>query len=333
MSNSIGTRFRFTIFGQSHAPAIGVTIEGLPSGVKIDTEKLQAFMDRRAPGRNQYSTTRKEGDEPVFLSGLKDGVTCGSPVTAVIYNTNTRSKDYDNLKDTPRPGHADFAAMEKYGDSRDYAGGGQFSGRLTAPLCIAGGICLQILEEMGITITAKAQRIGGETEEEKMLQKIDEARQNGDSVGGVISCCIEGLTPGIGEPMFDGMENRIAQTVFGIPAVKGIEFGSGFAGSDLFGSENNDDFCLKDGKVQTVSNNHGGILGGITSGMPLTFRVAIKPTPSIAKTQKSVNLKTKEETHLVITGRHDPCIVLRAIPVVEAAAAVAIYDEILMSKY
>ena len=333
MSNSIGTRFRFTIFGQSHAPAIGVTMEGLPSGIKIDTEKLQAFMDRRAPGRNQYSTTRKEGDEPVFLSGLKDGVTCGSPITAVIYNTNTRSGDYDNLKDTPRPAHADYAAMAKFGESRDHAGGGQFSGRMTAPLCIAGGICLQILESMGITVSAKAQRIGGETEEEKMLQKIDEARLNGDSVGGVISCTVTGLTPGIGEPMFDGMENRIAQTVFGIPAVKGIEFGSGFAGSDLLGSENNDAFCLSDGKVQTVTNNHGGILGGITSGMPLTFRVAIKPTPSIAKPQKSVNMKTMEETELVISGRHDPCIVLRAIACVEAAAAVAIYDEILMGKY
>ena len=333
MSNSIGNRFRFTIFGQSHAPAIGVTMEGLPSGIKIDTEKLQTFMDRRAPGRNQYSTTRKEGDEPVFLSGLKDGVTCGSPVTAVIYNTNTRSKDYENLKDTPRPGHADYAAMEKFGDSRDYAGGGQFSGRLTAPLCIAGGICLQILEAMGITVTAKAERIGGETEEEKMLQKIDEARLSGDSVGGVISCTINGLMPGIGEPMFDGMENRIAQTVFGIPAVKGIEFGSGFLGSELFGSENNDAFCIQNGKVQTVTNNHGGILGGITSGMPLTFRVAVKPTPSIAKAQKSVNVKTMEETELVIQGRHDPCIVLRAVPVVEAAAAVAIYDEILMNAY
>ena len=333
MSNSIGTRFRFTIFGQSHAPAIGVTMEGLPAGVKIDTEKLQAFLDRRAPGRNQYSTTRKEGDEPVFLSGLKDGVTCGSPVTAVIYNTNTRSGDYDNLKDVPRPGHADYAAMEKYGDSRDYAGGGQFSGRLTAPLCIAGGICLQILHSMGITVTAKAERIGGETEEEKMLQKIDEARLAGDSVGGVIACRVDGLMPGIGEPMFDGMENRIAQTIFGIPAVKGIEFGSGFAGSELLGSENNDEFCIRDGKVETCTNNHGGILGGITSGMPLTFRVAIKPTPSIAKKQKSINYKTMEETTLVIEGRHDPCIVLRAVPCVEAAAAVAVYDEILMSKY
>lgn len=332
MSNSIGTRFRFTIFGQSHAPAIGVTMEGLPVGLKIDAEKLQKFLDRRAPGQNQYSTSRKEADTPVFLSGLKDGVTCGSPVTAVIYNTNTRSVDYDNLKDTPRPGHADFTAMAKYGDSRDYAGGGQFSGRLTAPLCIAGGICLQILEEMGITITAKAERIGGETETEKMLQKIDEARLAGDSVGGVISCRVDGLMPGIGEPMFDGMENRIAQTVFGIPAIKGIEFGSGFAGSELLGSENNDDFCLKDGRVQTVSNNHGGILGGITSGMPLAFRVAVKPTPSIAKPQKSVNMKTPEETELIIQGRHDPCIVLRAVPVVEAAAAVAIYDEILLSR-
>lgn len=332
MSNSIGSCFRFTIFGQSHAPAIGVTMEGLPSGLSIDMEKLQAFLDRRAPGRDPYSTTRKESDAPVFLSGLKENVTCGSPVTAVIYNTNTRSGDYENLKDVPRPGHADFTAMEKFGDSRDYAGGGQFSGRMTAPLCIAGGICLQILESMGITVSAKADRIGGETDREKMLEKIQEAKQDGDSVGGVISCCVEGLPAGIGEPMFDGMENKIAQTVFGIPAVKGIEFGSGFAGSELLGSENNDDFCVKDGKIQTVTNHHGGILGGITSGMPLTFRVAIKPTPSIAKPQKSVNYKTKEEIELVIQGRHDPCIVLRALPCVEAAAAVAVYDAILLNR-
>ena len=332
MSNTIGNRFRLTIFGQSHAPAIGVTMEGLPAGIAIDAEKLQAFLDRRAPGRDKYSTTRKEADTPVFLSGLKDGVTCGSPVTAVIYNTNTRSSDYEELRNVPRPGHADYAAMEKYSDSRDFAGGGQFSGRMTAPLCIAGGICLQILESMGITVSAKAERIGGETDEEAMLRRIEEAKAQGDSVGGVIACRVDGLMPGIGEPMFDGMENRIAQTVFGIPAVKGIEFGAGFAAAEMMGSENNDDFYFENGKVVTKTNHHGGILGGITTGMPLTFRVAVKPTPSIAKEQDSVNVKTGEAVKLQVKGRHDPCIVLRAVPCVEAAAAVAIYDEILQNR-
>jgi len=333
MSNTVGNRFRLTIFGQSHAPAIGVTMEGLPAGISIDTEQLQAFMARRAPGQNAYSTARKEADEPVFLSGLVDGKTCGAPVTAVIYNTNTRSGDYANLQTVPRPGHADFAAMAKYGDSRDVAGGGQFSGRLTAPLCIAGGICLQILKTMGITVSARAERIGGETEEDAMLRAIRQAKEDGDSVGGVISCCVEGLPAGIGEPMFDGMENRIAQTVFGIPAVKGIEFGAGFQAAELRGSENNDPFILApDGSVMTQGNHHGGILGGITSGMPLYFRVAVKPTPSIAKEQQSVDMKTGREIPLEVRGRHDPCIVLRAIPCVEAAAAVAVYDEILMSR-
>lgn len=332
MSNTIGSCFKITIFGQSHAPSIGVTIEGLPSGIAIDMEKLQSFMDRRAPGRDAYSTARKESDTPVFLSGLVDGVTCGSPVTAVIYNENTRSKDYENLRHTPRPGHADFAAMAKYGESRDIAGGGQFSGRMTAPLCIAGGICLQILASMGITVTAKAERIGGETEEEKMLARIAEAKAMGDSVGGVISCRIDGLKPGIGEPMFDGMENHIAQTVFGIPAVKGIEFGAGFSASEMLGSEHNDAFYFEGDTVKTKTNHHGGILGGITTGMPLTFRVAVKPTPSIFKEQDSINLKTGEHVKLQIQGRHDPCIVLRAVPCVEAAAAIAVFDEILQSS-
>ena len=331
MSNSIGTIFRVTIFGQSHAPAIGVTMEGLPAGIAIDMEALQAFLDRRAPGRDPFSTPRKEADRPVFLSGLKDGVTCGGPVTAVIYNENTRSRDYEDLRDIPRPAHADLAAMKKFGDSRDYAGGGQFSGRLTAPLCIAGGICLQILARMGVTVSARAQRIGGETDMDAMKKRIEEAKQQGDSVGGVISCCVDGLKPGIGEPMFDGMENRIAQAVFGIPAVKGIEFGAGFRSAELMGSENNDPFLFQEGNVVTATNHHGGILGGITSGMPLTFRVAIKPTPSIAKEQDSVNLKTGENVRLQVHGRHDPCIVLRAIPCVEAAAAISVYDEILQS--
>lgn len=327
MSNSVGNIFRFTIFGQSHGPAIGVTMEGLPSGFAIDMDALEAFLARRAPGQNDLSTPRKEADKPVFLSGLKGNVTCGAPVTAVIFNENTRSSDYAALRTVPRPGHADFAAMQKLGDARDDAGGGQFSGRLTAPLCIAGGICLQLLEKKGIHIRAEAERIGGESDPKKFAEVIRAAAKEGDSVGGVISCRADGVPAGIGEPMFDGLENRIAQVVFGIPAVKGIEFGAGFAASDLRGSENNDAFRIRDGAVITETNNHGGILGGISSGMPICFRVAIKPTPSIAKVQKSVDIAARKETDLSVKGRHDPCIVLRALPCVEAAAAVALYDE------
>ena len=331
MSNSLGKIFKFTIFGQSHAPAIGVCIEGLPSGVKIDREKLSAFMARRAPG-GKYATARKEADEVEFIAGLVDGTSCGAPLTAIIRNTNTRSSDYEYMRHIPRPGHADFTAMVKYGEARDFSGGGQFSGRLTAPLCIAGAIAKQMLEEKGISVSAKIESIGGETDEEKMYELIDAVRAEGDSVGGIISCRIEGVPAGLGEPMFDGMENRIAQAIFGIPAVKGIEFGIGFEAANMKGSSCNDPFCMKDGKVLTESNNHGGILGGISSGMPIEFRVAIKPTPSIAMEQRSVDMQTGEETLLSIKGRHDPCIVLRAVACVEAAAAAVIYDTILENR-
>lgn len=331
MSNSLGKLFRFTIFGQSHAPAIGVTIEGLPSGFKIDMEKLGAFLSRRAPG-GKYATSRKEPDLPEFIAGIVDGCTCGAPVTAIIRNTNTRSSDYEYMRFIPRPGHADYTAMIKYGETRDYSGGGQFSGRLTAPLCIAGGIALQLLEEKGISVSAKIKSIGGETDEEKMFELIDNVRAEGDSVGGIIECSISGIPAGVGEPMFDGLENRIAQAVFGIPAVKGIEFGAGFEAANMRGSQCNDPFKLQNDKVVTEGNNHGGILGGISSSMPIVFRIAIKPTPSIAMEQDSVDIKTGVETKLSIKGRHDPCIVPRAVPCVEAAAAAAIYDAILESE-
>ena len=326
--NAYGDRFRFTIWGQSHGPAIGVTMEGLPAGFAIDFEALQRFLDRRAPGQ-AGSTPRKEADRPEFLSGLTDGVTCGAPVTALIRNENTRSGDYSDLKYIPRPGHADYTAWVKYGDARDAAGGGQFSGRLTAPLCIAGGICLQLLEPMGIEITAKLVRVGEETDPEKFMGAIEAARAEGDSVGGVVECTVTGCPAGVGAPMFDGLENRIAGAVFGIPGAKGIEFGSGFAGAALRGSQNNDPFYIEDETVKTRTNNAGGILGGISTGMPIVFRVAFKPTPSIAKPQQSIDLRAMTETTLTVRGRHDPCIALRAVPVVEAAAAVAIYDAML----
>ncbi|MCD8088963.1 MAG: chorismate synthase [Oscillospiraceae bacterium] len=333
MSNSFGSRYRFTIFGQSHAPAIGVTIEGLPAGFSPDMEALGAFLARRAPGQGPYSTPRKEADRPEFIAGLVDGHTCGAPVTAVIYNTNTRSGDYENLRRVPRPSHADYAAWVKYGDARDVAGGGQFSGRLTAPLCVAGGLALQLLEQEGVSIRARILSIGGETEPEKMRSRLDGAKAAGDSLGGVIECVCQGVPAGLGEPMFGGMENRISQAVFAIPAVKGIEFGAGFAAAGLTGSQNNDPFYYDaSGVVRTRTNNHGGILGGITSGMPIVFRAAVKPTPSIGIEQDSVDLTAGTNVKLTVSGRHDPCIVPRAVPCMEAAAACAVYDALLENR-
>ncbi len=333
MSNSFGERYRFTIFGQSHAPAIGVTIEGLPAGFTLDMAALQAFLDRRAPGKGQYTTARKEADAPEFIAGLVDGHTCGAPVTAVIRNADARSGDYEALRRVPRPGHADWAAFVKYGPARDVAGGGQFSGRLTAPLCIAGGLALQLLAAEGISVSARILSIGGETEPDAIQAVLAAAKAAGDSVGGVIECVAEGVPAGLGEPMFGGMENRIAQAVFAIPAVKGVEFGAGFQAAALQGSENNDPFYYDDlGVVRTRTNHHGGILGGITSGMPIEFRAAFKPTPSIAMEQDSVDLAAHENVKLTVSGRHDPCIVLRAVPCVEAAAAAAIYDALLESR-
>lgn len=344
-----GEHLHLTIFGQSHAPAIGMTLEGLPAGEAIDMEALQGFLNRRAPGQNEWSTPRKEADVPEFLSGLVGNVTCGAPLTAIIRNTNTRSGDYAGLSVVPRPGHADFTAAVKYGGHADFAGGGAFSGRLTAPLCIAGGICLQLLRRRGITVISRIAAIGGVTDiapltastAEKPFPVVEDAageairaaiaaaKAEGDSVGGIIECAVLGLPVGLGGPLFDGMEGKIASIIFGIPAVKGIEFGAGFAAAALRGSENNDAFTVENGTVKTVTNHCGGILGGITNGMPLTFRTAFKPTPSIAKEQQSVNLTSLTPETLRVQGRHDPCIVPRAVPCVEAAAAVAVYDALL----
>ena len=352
MSSTYGENLRLTIFGQSHSDAIGVTVEGLPAGFPIDMDALQAFLERRAPGRNANSTARREPDVPEFLSGVFEGRTCGAPLTAIIRNTNTRSKDYSELERKPRPGHADYTAYIKYGPSRDYTGGGHFSGRLTAPLCIAGGICLQLLEKEGITVRARIRSIADVTDEgpftasvarkpfptvddaagEQMQQRIAEAKAACDSVGGVVECIVEGAPAGLGDPMFGGMENRIASAVFGIPAVKGVEFGDGFEAAKLRGSENNDPFRVEAGRVVTATNHCGGILGGITSGMPLIFRAAIKPTPSIGVEQDTVDLHAMENTTLTVHGRHDPCIVHRAVPCVEAAVAVAVYDALLQRK-
>ena len=329
MSSSYGDNFRISIFGESHASAIGVPIEGLPAGSPVDSGKLQAFLDRRAPGRDAFSTSRREADAPEFLCGVKNGIATGAPITAIIRNSDTRSNDYANLANIPRPGHADYPAEVKFGGHQDRAGGGHFSGRLTAPLCIAGGIALQQLERLGVSVSARAVCIGGETEPERMEAAIAAARDEGDSVGGVVEAEICGLPAGVGDPMFGGLENRIAQIVFGIPAVKGIEFGEGFAVADLKGSENNDPYGIVDGKVVPLTNHAGGILGGISTGAPVVLRVAFKPTPSIAKEQDSVDLRKMEPAKLAVKGRHDPCVVLRAIPCVEASVAVAVFDAVL----
>ena len=351
MSSTYGEMIKLSIFGQSHGAAIGMTLEGVPAGLPVDLDNLQEFLNRRAPGQNDWSTPRREEDRPEFLSGILNGFTTGAPIAAIIRNTNTRSGDYNNLKNCPRPGHADYTAQVKYRGFQDAAGGGHFSGRLTAPLCIAGGLCKQWLEEEGVRIGARIVSISDVIDNydpdsldceldqipkdfpvftasvaEQMKQKIAQARAEGDSVGGVIECYAEGVPAGLGEPMFGGMESRIAQIVYGIPAVKCVEFGAGEFASFMTGSQNNDKFFPANGEIKTTTNHCGGILGGITNGMPILFRAAIKPTPSISKPQQTVNLETGERTTLQIKGRHDPCIVPRAIPVVEAAAAIAIFD-------
>lgn len=333
MSNSFGENYRFTIFGQSHAEAIGVTIEGLPAGTAVDIPYVEAFLARRAPGQGRFSTARREEDKPVFLCGLApNGLSCGSPITAVIYNSDARSKDYSQLEHKPRPGHADYPAMIKYGRGRDYAGGGQFSGRLTAPLCIAGAIAARELEKVGITVSAHVISIGGKTTGEEMEAAMAAAQAEGDSVGGVIECAAQGVPAGLGEPMFSGLENHIARAVFAIPAVKGIEFGAGFSAADMRGSENNDEFYFDGAAVKTRSNNSGGILGGISTGMPIVFRAAVKPTPSIKKCQNTVDMADGTDAELSVGGRHDPCIVPRALPCMEAAMAVALYDMLLEKR-
>ena len=358
MSSIYHGRLTVSLFGQSHGPAVGVTLDGLPAGHTIDMAALQAFLDRRAPGQNDWSTPRKEADVPEFLSGLTENTTCGAPLTAVIRNTNTRSGDYANLKTIPRPGHADYTAQVKYGGFQDAAGGGHFSGRLTAPLCVAGGVCRQLLAKRGILVGAHIAAVGGVEDVsfdpvdpgdvlapgEKPFPVIDdeagarmrlviaEAKAEMDSVGGVIECAVTGLPAGLGDPMLDGMENRIARLVFAIPAVKGVEFGAGFRAAAMRGSWHNDAFVAEDGRVRTRTNHAGGILGGITNGMPVLFRAAVKPTPSIALPQDSVRLDRMEAAVLEIKGRHDPCIVPRAVPVVEAAAAIAVYDALLEAE-
>ncbi len=345
ISSTFGKHIRVTVFGGSHEPEIGVVIEGFPAGftaADIDMEQLRAFLARRAPGSTPYGTARKEADLPVLK--------CEDPLTFVIENKDQRSGDYKGLTNTPRPGHADYTAGLRYKDTVNMAGGGPFSGRMTAPLCIAGGIALQILDKKGIAVSAMLLEAGGVAstsaaglppaapEDDPMYQRILAAKADGDSVGGRVRCTVTGMPAGIGGALYDGLESLISPIVFGIPGVKGVSFGDGFAVCGRTGSENNDVFCFADGSgtaadgtpaVKTVTNHAGGILGGISNGMDIVMDVAFKPTPTIAKEQQTVDLAARKETALSVKGRHDPCIAVRAVPVVEAAMALGLLDALL----
>jgi len=339
-----------SVFGESHGMGIGAVLDGLPAGEPISTKKIEEFMSRRAPRSDGTSTARKEKDYPEIMSGLYNGKTAGTPIFALIRNTDKRSGDYSNL--LFRPGHADYTGHVRYNGHNDPRGGGHFSGRVTAGIVFAGAVCGQILENRGITSGAHILSVGSikdkpfdpvfvtadelnlvktrylplldETKDIQMRDEIDKARQGGDSIGGIVECAVTGIPAGIGSPMFDGLENVIARLVFAVPAVKGIEFGAGFAAARMKGSQCNDGFYYKDGKILTETNNNGGILGGISSGMPIIFRAAIKPTPSISVPQKTVDINKKTNAVLEIKGRHDPCIVPRAVPIIEAAVNIAI---------
>lgn len=357
MASTFGTTVHTTVFGQSHSRAIGCVIDNLPAGIAVDLDELQAFMARRAPGQTDTATPRKEADTVQVLAGLYKGYTCGAPFAAMIENTNTKSKDYEKLSRIPRPGHADFPAQVRFSGYQDYTGGGHFSGRLTAPLCISGGIAKQALRaSFGIEIVAHIAQLGPEpiiddklnpmVYERKqqdavlantlpclnqeaaslMHDAIMDARKQQDSIGGIIECAVYGVPTGLGTSMADGIENQLSRNLFGIPAVKGVEFGAGFDAALLMGSENNDPYRMDGDFVAVTKNDAGGILGGISTGAPILMNVALKPTPSIAQTQKSVDITSGKDTDLEIQGRHDPCIVPRAVPVVEAVCAMTILD-------
>ncbi len=353
MSSSYGQQLKLSIFGQSHGEAIGVTLDGFPAGMVIDMEHLLAEMARRAPGQSALTTARKEADAPEFLSGVLNGKTTGQPICILIRNTNQRSRDYGDGVDLVRPGHADYTGHVRYFGHEDWRGGGSFSGRLTAPLVAAGALCSQWLEQQGVKIACHIQRLGAVKDasfmdadpnvdysymkqmhlpvltaglDAQMEAAAMAARNESDSIGGVLECMIAGLPAGLGAPFFDSVESQISHLLFSVPAVKGVEFGEGFGFADLRGSQANDAFRMEDGRVVTASNHSGGVNGGITNGMPVIFRCVIRPTPSIAQKQQTVSLKTRTNAELEIHGRHDPCILPRAVPVIEAMAAIAIVD-------
>lgn len=356
MSGVWGRNINLSIFGESHGNAIGIVINGIKPGIKINMEEIEKDMERRAPGRNNLSTSRKESDKVEILSGIFEGVTTGTPISMMIKNSDMKSKDYSQLKDIMRPGHGDFPGNIKYNGFNDYRGGGHFSGRITAPLVFAGAIAKQILSSKGIKVGAHIKQIGKIKDEffdlvninkeqlneflvkefpviddrkiKDMKDEILRAKEEGDSIGGVIECAVLGLEAGLGNPFFDSLESTIAHLAFSVPAVKGIEFGVGFDFANMKGSEANDEYYIENDKVKTYTNNNGGITGGISNGMPLIFRTVIKPTPSISKEQRTINVSNMENTTLVVNGRHDPCIVQRAVVVIESIAAIAILEQL-----
>lgn len=354
MSGVWGNKLKISVFGESHSAAIGVVVDGVPAGLKINFDEIKVQMARRAPNGGEFSTTRTEADDVEILCGVMDGVAEGTPICAVIRNTNVKSKDYSQLRDVMRPSHADYGYKVKYDGFNDYRGGGASSGRLTAPLVFAGAIARQLLKNKGIQVVShilsvadvKDRRFGTEitaeeisslksavlplldkSKEDDVRKVIASARADGDSVGGRIECAVTGLKAGLGDPLFDSIESVLSSLLFSVPAVKGVEFGNGFGITEMRGSEANDSWHYgEDGVLRTLTNNNGGVLGGITTGMPVVFNVAIKPTASIFKEQDTVNVATGENVKLSLKGRHDPCIVVRALPVIEAAAALAVYQ-------
>jgi chorismate synthase len=348
--NTFGDRYRTMIFGTSHGPFVGCTIEGLPAGTAVDVSFVQDQLDRRRPGQSLLTTQRKEEDRLELEAGIRDGVATGEPIVAIIRNQDVQSKSYADIARVPRPGHGDFTALMKYGGKSDLRGGGQLSGRMTAPLVVSGAIARQFLARKGIRFYAHAAQIGKVVAKpvspqeieanvdrtpvrcadldaaDRMIAEVEGARKDRDSVGGIIEAAITGLPAGVGEPFFDSVESALAHLMFSVPAVKGIDFGAGFRSASMRGSEHNDAFVVQGGRIVTATNHAGGILGGITDGMPVTFRVAVKPTASIARPQRSVDMDKMQETEVVVTGRHDPCIVPRAVPVIENAAAMPILD-------
>jgi len=353
MSFTLGNNIKITVTGASHSESIDVTVEGLPKGAAIDLDEVNAFLKRRQGGNAVYTTARKEKDEPVILSGISEGVLTGEPLSAKFINSNARSGDYKKMRVVPRPSHADYVAYVKYKGELDMSGGGFFSGRMTLPMCFAGAVCKQILKNRGIEINAHILSVGDANDDafdpvsqdkaaladhvlpvlskkagDEMTAIMEAASRDGDSVGGCIECKVTGIGAGFGDPIYDSVESVISYGMFGIPAIKGIEFGEGFGVCRDYGSKSNDGFAIKDGKVTCITNNSGGIQGGITNGMPVIFRVAVKPTPSIYKPQRSVNLETMEECELQIEGRHDACIVPRVVPCVEAMCALTLLDVI-----
>jgi chorismate synthase len=357
--NTFGDKFRISLFGSSHGNLVGVFIEGLPPGIEIDVGQINLELSRRAPGQSKVTTDRKEIDNLIVETGLFNGKSSGEPFVAFVRNKDVDSSYYDEIKSTPRPGHADYPAFIKYKGSNDYRGGGQFSGRMTIGLVIAGSIAKQILSRIGVNIQAYTLEIGGiradpileyinssfiySTENivrvanpesiNLLVSEIEQAKEKGDSVGGIVQCEVQNLPVGVGEPIFDSIESRISHIVFSIPATKGVEFGSGFSAAKMHGSEHNDEYYFENNKIKTKTNNAGGILGGLSNGMPVVFRVAVKPTSSISKTQDTVNLEQLADSKLNVRGRHDPCIVPRVIPVLENATAIVILDLILMGNF